>query len=277
MCALEKCGMPWVVNREYVDFVREKVGMELPGYDRLTQGDVEQGAVVVSIGGDGTLLDAVRLLGGLPVPILGVNAGRLGFLAGLLPRHFVEALRQIREGEHIIEERAMIEVSGDFPEPGPEFPSALNEFTLHRHTSDMVEVTAWCDGHLLATIRGDGVIICTPTGSTAYSLSAGGPIVTPDCNCFVLSGIAAHNFSIRPLVVPDTSNVELEVRTRGKEVLASIDNNSFLVGDGARFGIKKSKYSAFLAQVQNISFYDTLRDRVMWGLDKRDKTLPLHS
>jgi len=119
-------------------------------------------------------------------------------------------------------------------------------------------------------IRGDGIIISTPTGSTAYSLSVGGPIVAPDCACFICSGIAPHNFSVRPLVVPDSSKIELEVRTRGREVLASIDNTSFIVGDGARFTIEKSKNRTFLAHSENISFYDTLRDRTMWGIDKRD-------
>ncbi len=275
MYALEQSGMPFVVNEEYVEFVESKVGLTLPGYARPTQEDLDKGAIMISVGGDGTFLDAVRNLRGLPMPIVGVNAGRLGFLAGVAPGDFAEALEIIKEGNYTIEKRSMLTVEGDFP-VAPDFPYALNEFTLHRHTADMVEVTAFCDGNLLATMRGDGSIVCTPTGSTAYSLSAGGPIVAPDCQCFVLSAIAPHNFSIRPLVLPDTSVIELQVRTRGQELLASLDNSSFIVGDGARFRITKSKYSTFLAQLQNISYYDTLRDRVMWGLDKRDKTLPLH-
>jgi NAD+ kinase len=134
----------------------------------------------------------------------------------------------------------------------------------------MVEVATCVDGHLLTVIRGDGVIVSTPTGSTAYSMSVGGPIVAPGCACFICSAIAPHNFSVRPLVIPDSSTMEIKVRTRGKAVLASLDNSPFIVGDGARFTIKKSEYSTFLAHVQNISFYDTLRNKVMWGLDKRD-------
>ncbi len=134
----------------------------------------------------------------------------------------------------------------------------------------MIEVEMYVDGSLLAVVRADGTIVSTPTGSTAYSMSAGGPILAPGCSCFVALSIAPHNFSIRPLVVPDTSTVELKVRTRGNEVLASLDNASCLVGDGARFTIKKSDYHTFLVRTQNISFYDTLRDRTMWGVDTRD-------
>ena len=134
----------------------------------------------------------------------------------------------------------------------------------------MVEVAVYSDGKLLTVIRGDGVIASTPTGSTAYSLSAGGPIVVPDCACFIYSAIAPHNFSIRPMVIPDTSVMTFEVRTRGRQALASLDNRSFTVEDGARFTIKKSEFSVFLTRIQNISFYDTLRDRTMWGVDRRD-------
>ncbi len=228
--------------------------------------------MMISFGGDGTFLSAVRLLRGLPMPIAGVNSGRLGFLASIPPLEFGIALETIKNGNYTVTPRAMLTVEGDFPAL-PEFPHALNEFTLHRHTADMIEVETYADGNLLAVVRADGVIISTPTGSTAYSLSAGGPIVTPECSCFVSMAIAPHNFSIRPMVFPDTAVLELKVRTRGREVLASLDNASYLVGDGARFTIRKSNYHTFLAQTQNISFFDTLRDKIMWGLDKRDAAI----
>ncbi len=274
MSAPEKFGYRWAVNDEYADAIEAKYGTDvvpMNRYTRITPEDVTDGAFLVSVGGDGTFLEAVRSLRGLPMPVIGINMGRLGFLAHISPRNLDKAFLDIFAGRYTIERRTMISVEGDFGDTPPEFPCALNEFTLHRHTADMIEVAIYSDGHLLSVVRGDGVIASTPTGSTAYSLSVGGPIVAPDCTCFIYSAIAPHNFSIRPLVLPDTSAVTLEVRTRGREVMASLDNSSFIVGDGARFTIKKSDFSFFLIQTQNISFYDTLKDRIMWGLDRRDQ------
>ncbi len=265
----ENSGLEYVVNREYVDHIKNQTGIEVPGYDAITPDDITGNEMMISFGGDGTFLNAIRVLRGLPMPIAGVNSGRLGFLASIPPFEFHLAMEKIKSGDYTVGRRTMLTVEGDFP-TAPDFPHALNEFTLHRHTADMIEVESYADGQSLAVIRADGVIVSTPTGSTAYSMSAGGPIVTPECECFVSMAIAPHNFSIRPLVLPDTAVLEMRVRTRGKEVLASLDNSSFLVGDGAHFTIRKSNFYAFLAQTQNISFYDTLRDRTMWGVDTRD-------
>ncbi len=266
---IQSSGLEYVLNRDYVDQVKKLTGIEIPAYDEITSGDLTGRDMMISFGGDGTFLHGIRTLRGLPVPIAGVNSGRLGFLASIPPFEFHIAMEKIKSGDYIVGRRAMLTVDGDFPTT-PDFPHALNEFTLHRHTADMIEIEIYADGQSLTVVRADGVIVSTPTGSTAYSMSAGGPIVTPECECFVAMAIAPHNFSIRPLVLPDRSVIEVKVRTRGKEVLASLDNSSFLVGDGARFTIRKSNFNAFLAQPQNISFYDTLRDRMMWGVDKRD-------
>jgi NAD+ kinase len=268
-------GYTWAVNDVFADQIEERFGFVIPPenrYSRITEKDAAEGAVMVAIGGDGTFLSAVRELRTLPIPIVGINFGRLGFLAQIMPVDVPAALSDICNGRFTIEHRTMLTVSGDFG-AGPEFPHALNEFALHRHTADIIEVACWVDGAQLPTARGDGTMVSTATGSTAYSLSAGGPIVTPDSSCFVVSNIAPHNFSFRPLVVPDTSELTLEVRTRGREVLASLDNTSYMVGDGARFTVKKADFSVFLMRIQNISFYDTLRDRIMWGLDRRDGIL----
>ncbi len=263
--------IPWMVNENYSHHVRTMTGHELPYYKEVTMRDVDQGGVMISMGGDGTFLEAVRSLKGLPMPIIGINTGRLGFLASIPPENFAQALDDIKRGNYLVRPRSMLAVEGDF-DVAPDFPCALNEFTLHRHTADMVEITIWIDGKPTTVVRGDGAIVSTATGSTAYSLSAGGPIVAPDCSCFVVSAIAPHNFSIRPLVVSEDAVIEMEVHTRGREVMASLDNSSHIVGDGARFTIRKSKYSTFFVQPHNISFFDTLRDRIMWGLDKRDKS-----
>jgi NAD+ kinase len=205
---LEGCGLEFGVNEDYALYIEELIGIRLPGYGRLTTKDLDDGSMMISIGGDGTFLHAVRSLRGLPMPIVGVNMGRLGFLASIPPSDFASSLEEIKQNHYSVERRTMLTVTGDFPTT-PDFPCALNEFTIHRHTADMIEVSCWIDGHQAPTVRGDGTIISTPTGSTAYSLSAGGPIVTPECSCFVALNIAPHNFSVRPLVLPDSSIIEL--------------------------------------------------------------------
>jgi NAD+ kinase len=268
-----KLGYDWALNSDFAAAVERDYGVPIPArnrYSAVTPDDVRDGAVMIALGGDGTFLEAVRTIGGLPMPIVGINMGRMGFLAQISPDEMEHALADICAGRYTLEPRTMLTVEGDFP-VAPAFPHALNEFTIHRQVADMIEVVRQVNGDRLPVSRGDGTIISTPTGSTAYSLSAGGPIVTPDCSCFVVLDIAPHNFSLRPMVIPDSSVVTLEVRTRGHEVLASLDNQSFTVGDGARFVVKKSDFPVFLIKLQNISFYDTLRDRIMWGVDRRDK------
>jgi NAD+ kinase len=265
-------GYAWSVNEKFADTIEAIYGIVISAehrYSQVTAQDVADGAVMISMGGDGTFLEAVHALGGLPMPVVGINLGRMGFLAQILPGDVPRALADICAGRYTLEKRTMLTAEGDFPET-PHFPCALNEFTLHRHTADMISVAVYSGKELLTVVRGDGVIASTPTGSTAYALSAGGPIVAPDCSCFVYLGIAPHNFSIRPFVVPDSSVITIELRSRGNEALASLDNQSFIVNDGARFTIKKSDFPVFLIRLQNISFYDTLRDRTMWGLDRRD-------
>jgi NAD+ kinase len=268
-----KKGCAWVVNDEFADAIEERYARVVPAEHRYSEITSENGcdeAMMISLGGDGTFLEAVHKLRGLPIPIVGVNMGRLGFLAHIAAGDIDKACGDISEGRYNVAKRTMLTVEGEFWPMAPEFPCALNEFTIHRHTADMIDVATYSDGQLLAIIRGDGVIVSTPTGSTAYPMSAGGPIVSPDCACFVCSAIAPHNFSVRPLILPDTSEVSFEIRTRGGEASVSLDNNSFVVGDGTCFKVKKSEYSAFLVELQNISFYDTLRDRMMWGMDRRD-------
>ena len=268
----DESGLDYSVNEAYAAMLRDSVGVDIASYTEITEKDLDSGSIMMSIGGDGTFLETVQLLKGLPMPIVGVNTGRLGFLTAISPQNLREGLEKIKRSEYSIERRPMICVEGDF---GTEvdFPCALNEFTIHRHNASMVEVTVCADGQLISVVRGDGVIAATPTGSTAYSLSAGGPVVSPECECFVLTALAPHNFTMRPLVLPDTSEVSMEISSRGRDVSVSIDNKSYVVADGSRFVVRKSKFSTFLIHPQNISFYDTLRNKMMWGVDKRDPAI----
>ncbi|MDE6046895.1 MAG: NADH kinase, partial [Alistipes sp.] len=167
-----------------------------------------------------------------------------------------------------VQPRSMLEVRGAFAE-GPHSGLALNEFTVQRHGADMLAVETYVDGQMVATYHGDGVIVSTPTGSTAYSLSAGGPVVAPACACLVISPLAPHNLTMRPVVIPDTSRIELRIHERRSDAFVTLDNRSYRARPDAAFSISRAEQQIFLALPHNISFYDTLRNKMMWGVDLR--------
>ena len=226
-------------------------------------------SIVVSYGGDGTLLSAVRLLGGKNTPVLGINSGRLGFLATASQEEAVEALDALLEGKFIVEKRALLRVEGDV-EGEVSFPLAFNEFSVQRRHMGMIGTKVEIDGRVVANYWSDGVIVASPTGSTAYSLSAGGPILAPECHCMVLTPIAPHNLTMRPLVVPDSCTIRLTIDTRDPQAVAAIDNENFTIHNNASFTITRAKEEVFLVKLQNISFYDTLKNKMLWGLDGRE-------
>lgn len=226
-------------------------------------------SVIISYGGDGTLLSAVRLLGGKSNPILGINSGRLGFLATVSQEDAVRALDALVAGEFTTEKRALLQVEGDI-EDEVSFHLAFNEFSVQRRHMGMIGTRVEIDGRVVANYWSDGVIVASPTGSTAYSLSAGGPILAPECHCMVLTPIAPHNLTMRPLVVPDSCNIRLTIDTRDPQAVAAIDNENFTIRNNSSFTITRAKEEVFLVKLQNISFYDTLKNKMMWGLDGRE-------
>ena len=215
------------------------------------------------------VLDGVRLLGGAPVPVVGINAGHMGFLTGGRKEAIEELFAEIARGTLRIEQRTMLRVEGAV-EGMPQGALAVNEAAVQRSGAGMISVECRVDDQQVATYYGDGVIVSTPTGSTAYSLSAGGPVVAPGCRCLVISPLAPHNLTMRPVVVPDTSDVALRVRTRRSAVTLSLDNTAYDVADNTEIRVSLSEKRIFLGQAHNISFYDTLRDKMMWGVDIRD-------
>lgn len=258
------------VNNNFATWLNNQLGGSVDSdavYDSV-EGDCAD-SVMISYGGDGTLLDAVNMLKGNPMPVLGINSGRLGFLANVPKSGIESALDDLAAGNYPVERRTMLEVEGDFGVPVA-FASAFNEFSILRHNSGMVETLVEIDGRPAVTYRSDGVLVATPTGSTAYSLSAGGPIVAPQCNCFLLTPVAPHNLSMRPIVIPDSSVIRLTVHSREHCAFVGLDNHNYPVGSDSSFTVRKSQKSVFLVKLQNISFYDTLRDKMMWGLDRRD-------
>ena len=268
--AADRFGFDCAVNREFAEFVRERIGRTIPPEqqygDRI--GPQPAGSMLVCYGGDGTLLEGVHRLAGAPVPVMGINAGHLGFLTGASPQGIDALFREIAEGRIRTEARTMLRIGGDFP-AGASLPPALNEFALQRHGAGMITVETFVDGQMVATYHGDGVLLSTPTGSTAYSLSAGGPVVAPDCACLILSPIAPHNLTMRPVVIPDRSKVTFRVHARHAGAFATIDNRSWPIPAEATFSAELAEERIFLAVPHNISFYDTLRKKMMWGIDLR--------
>ena len=270
--AIARYGFDFVVNKEFAETIRSLGVAQILAekeYGCNTCPPVGDGAVMVCYGGDGTLLDGVRLLGGAPVPVVGINAGHMGFLTGGRKEAIEELFAVIARGTLRIEQRTMLRVEGAV-EGMPQGALAVNEAAVQRSGAGMISVECRVDDQQVATYYGDGVIVSTPTGSTAYSLSAGGPVVAPGCRCLVISPLAPHNLTMRPVVVPDTSDVALRVRTRRSAVTLSLDNTAYDVADNTEIRVSLSEKRIFLGQAHNISFYDTLRDKMMWGVDIRD-------
>ena len=263
-------GFDYAVNEEFAPLAEELTGIRIPPekiYGQCT-GKQPANSVMVCYGGDGTLLEGVHRLCGAPIPVMGINAGHLGFLTSAPSAGLNLIFKEIAEGRLTTEARSMIEVTGDYAEQ-PDTTLALNEFTVQRHGAGMISVETYVDDQMVATYHGDGVIFSTPTGSTAYSLSVGGPVVAPQCACLVLSPVAPHNLTMRPVVIPSSSDVRLKVHARHAEISIATDNETCPIPEGAEFKVRLASRRFFLAVPHNISFYDTLRKKMMWGVDIR--------
>ena len=268
--ALRLFGFDYAVNEEFAPLVTELTGMQIPPEKVYGQciGQQPADSLMVCYGGDGTLLEGVHRLCGAPIPVMGINAGHLGFLTSAPSNGLNLIFREIAEGNIATEPRSMLRVTGEFARQ-PESQLALNEFTVQRHGAGMISVETYVDRQMVATYHGDGVIVSTPTGSTAYSLSAGGPVVAPTCQCLVISPLAPHNLTMRPVVIPDTGVITLNVDARRADAFVTLDNRTYPVSHGASFTVERAEQTIFLAVPHNISFYDTLRNKMMWGIDIR--------
>ena len=261
-------GLGYAMNEELASVVEAILGIEVASDKIFHQLPHFTGDdVVVTYGGDGTLLEAVGMLGGRPTPVVGINCGRLGYLTADDGDGIELLFERIAHRKLSFEHRSMLHIEGDFIGDGNCL--ALNEVAIHRHGATMVSVETLINGNTVATYHGDGLVVSTPTGSTAYSLSAGGPVVDPACRCFVLSPLAPHNLTMRPVVVPDSSHITLRLNSRGGEAFLSADNRTFTLHDGATIELKLATEELILATPHNNTFYDALRDKMMWGVDKR--------
>ena len=265
---IELNGFDYAINEEFALVIENVLGREIPSEKRYgkTIGKQPANCVMVCYGGDGTLLAGVHRLDGAAIPVVGINSGHLGFLS-IAPKESIESVfEDIRNGNLKIEQRTMLALDG-LPDGKRRY--ALNEVAVQRLDAMMLNIKAHIDGQMTASYFGNGVILSTPTGSTAYSLSAGGPIVTPSCNCLILSPITPHNLTMRPLVIPDSSEVRFDVDTRDRSATVSLDNRTYEIEANTTLTIRRAERVVFLAIPHNISFYDALRNKMMWGVDIR--------
>jgi NAD+ kinase len=221
--------------------------------------------MLMSVGGDGTFLTASMLVAQSGVPVVGVNLGRLGFLSENRPEDVADALLA---GDYILENRSMLEASVEGREGSEVY--ALNEITVHRNGAAMLAVEVTIDGVALPAYWADGLIVSTSSGSTAYSLSAGGPIVLPESKVLIITPISPHNLNVRPLVVPDGSSISLKVSSRDGEVIFTADNRSGIVQDGAVVNISLAQFSLKRVRLNKSDFINALTEKLYWGEDVRN-------
>ncbi len=232
--------------------------------DELTNVDL-----VISMGGDGTFLKAACMVGEREIPILGINKGRLGFLADVLPSEIEDVLEYVLRRDYMIENHTVIKLEAD-GECVDCCPFALNDIAvLKRDTASMISIKAYINGEFLVNYQADGLIIATPTGSTAYSLSNGGPIIVPQSGSLCITPVAPHSLNIRPIVINDTSVIELEVCSRSHNFLVAIDGRSMKLTEGTRLTIRKADYMVKLVKLKNQRYFSTLHRKLMWGADSR--------
>ena len=226
--------------------------------------------LMISVGGDGTFLKSVDYVRDSEIPVLGINTGRLGFLANVAKDQIQEALSLIKAKKYIFQKRSLLSVHVNDGTGAQDF-FAMNELALHKKdTSSMITVKVSLDGNFLNSYWSDGLIVSTPTGSTAYNLSCGGPIVTPGCQVHIVTPIAPHNLNVRPMVIPDHMPITLNVEGRGRSYLMSIDGKSRSIKQGQEIVINKAAFMINVIKFENNNFLDTIRNKMLWGIDKRN-------
>ena len=266
--SLKARGAEIYIERTFFRYITSALGMEVEvsGVFDNYNFDVD---FVISIGGDGTFLRAASMVGSKATPIIGVNTGRLGFLADIHPDEIDHAIAEIADGHYAVEPHAviMVEADGEIIEGSP---FALNDIAvLKRDNAAMISVRTCINGEYLVTYQADGLIVSTPTGSTAYGLSNGGPIIVPDAYILCLPPVAPHSLNVRPIVINDDSEITLEVESRSHNFLVAIDGRSEKLLESTRLTIRKAPYTINIVKRDSRSYFSTLREKMMWGADHR--------
>ncbi len=222
-----------------------------------------------SLGGDGTMLETIRYVRNKQIPIIGLNTGRLGFLANVAQDEINESIDLIFKGEYTLDIRSLLTFSCQ-ENPFCNFPYALNEITVQKHDTSLITIETYVNGEELNRYWADGLIFSTPTGSTAYSLSCGGPIVSPEVEAIIITPIASHNLTVRPLIIPNHKSITLKVVSRSEKYLITLDSQSYVFKNNSLHEIKLAPFTVALVRLPNHSFFQTIRKKMMWGADIRN-------
>ena len=256
------------VDMEYYYFLKDNQRLRVNA-TKVFNGDDFDADFVISMGGDGTFLKAASRVGHKDIPILGVNMGRLGFLADISPDDIEHCINALAQDDFAIESRALIQVEADGNLLG-DFSYALNDVAiLKRDTASMISIRANINGQYLNTYQADGLVVSTPTGSTAYSLSNGGPIIVPGTKVFSMTAVAPHSLNVRPIVIPDSAVVELDVESRSHNFLVAIDGRSEKCKEGTKITLRRAPYDVKVVKRSDHRYFNTLREKMMWGADSR--------
>lgn len=269
--ALEKTGCSCIVHEPYLEYLRKELKLDLKYSSFSSRHDLKGNAdFMISIGGDGTLLDTVTLIHDSLIPVVGVNLGRLGFLSGVSLEDFPKALEALVKRHYILDPRSLLRLETGNNLFGKN-NIALNDFTiLNKQTSAMMTIDAYLNGVYLNSYWADGLIISTPTGSTGYSLSCGGPIMMPQTESFIITPIAPHNLNVRPVIVSDNNIISLEMKGRSDNFLATLDSRSETIDETIQLALRKEDFPLNLVRIEGENFLNTLRKKLNWGLDKRN-------
>ncbi|MDG5799711.1 NAD kinase [Marinilabiliaceae bacterium ANBcel2] len=267
---LSQNGVDIYIDDSFLSFIQSQ---NIPIEYKATFSDkklLESCDMLLSIGGDGTFLDAATIIAEKSIPIVGINTGRLGFLADISTEELPSAITDILQKKYKIREVELLKLEPNITQ-FKDLNFGLNELTVQKaDSSSMITVHTWLNNQFLSSYWADGLIIATPTGSTAYSLSVGGPIIVPSANSFVITPIAPHNLTVRPVIVPNDVEIKLKIESRGKHFLASLDSRNATLDTGTELIIKKADFNIKIIERDKQSFYSTLRSKLMWGADKRN-------
>ena len=268
---LEKYGVEPVFFRDFFNLFYSAIKIPCKYSTFTSSADLDLTIdCLISLGGDGTLLDTVTLVKDSGIPVLGINFGRLGFLASIGKEEIHSALNALVNRKYVLDKRTLLHLDADMP-LFDDMPYALNEFTLHKKdTSPMIKIHTYLNGEFLNTYWADGLIVATPTGSTGYSLSCNGPVVFPDSASFVITPVAPHNLNIRPIIVPDNTIISFEIEGRTDGFLCTLDSRREIVSKEIQLAVKKETFGINLIRLNENNFLQTLRNKLSWGLDKRN-------
>lgn len=264
-------GAEICIYEAYFNTIADKISLGSNISKFSNSKDIRNSAdVLFSVGGDGTMLDTVPLVRNSGIPILGINLGRLGFLSSVSKTDIVAAVESFFTGDYFIDKRTLLQVT----QPKNLFGNvnyALNDLTIYRNNAAaLITVHVYIDDIFLNSYWGDGLIVSTPTGSTAYSLSVGGPILTPGSKNFIIAPIASHNLTVRPIVLQDSSTIKIKIQGREEKYIVTLDSKNTTISRDDEIIIKRCGFTVNMVQMKNKDFFSTIRDKLHWGVDSRN-------